>query len=320
MSVTSTGRIIVLSLLLVAVCGAALAFGIAQLRRPQLLEATAAPTTLATLPPASGAGESGTKAESANVESAKAENAKAESAKSESAKGDSAKSESTAALAPLQAEANAVATELAASPPSPVNNHSLPAFDVARIEQSGDAVIAGTAAPGAVVELLRNGERHDQAVADQAGHFVMVPRQLPPGDYELTLRSRLPDGTMGVSKQNVTVALHEAPSSPGPLQSRAEVSANGPGTTAAKRVRQDVAVAQPEATAAIPAPVRGSSPVGAEPKTATTVVSRGDSLWRISRLTYGDGARYALVWRANRDRIRDPDRIFPGQTFVLPAR
>ncbi len=300
MSVTSTGRIVVLSLLLVAACGAALAFGIAQLRRPQLLEAAAAPTTLATLPPASGARES--------------------SAKTESTKTESAKSESTAALAPLQAEASAVATELAASPPAPVADRSMPAFDVARIEQSGDAVIAGTAAPGAVVELLRNGERHDQAVADQSGHFVMVPRQLPPGNYELTLRSRLPDGSVGVSKQNVTVALHEAPSSPGPLQSRAEVSANGPGTAAAKRVRQDVAVAQPEATAAIPAPARGSSPAGAEPKTATTVVSRGDSLWRISRLTYGDGSRYALVWRANRDRIRDPDRIYPGQTFILPTK
>ena len=324
MSVTSTGRIVVLTLLLVAACGAALAFGIAQLRHPQLLEA-AAPTTLATLPPVSGARESiaksdSAKIDSAKIDSAKGESPKSESAKSESPKSESTKSESTAALAPLQAEANAVATELAASPPPPVNDHALPAFDVARIEQSGDAVIAGTAAPGAVVELLRNGERHDQAVADQSGHFVMVPRQLPPGDYELTLRSRLPDGTMGASKQNVTVALHEVPSSPGPLQSRAEVSANGPGTAAAKRVRQDVAVSQPEATAAIPAPARGSSPAGAEPRTATTVVSRGDSLWRISRLTYGDGSRYALVWRANRDRIRDPDRIYPGQTFVLPAR
>src|SRR6266481_4286447 len=148
MSVTSTGRIVVLSLLLVAACGAALAFGIAQLRRPQLLEAAAAPTTLATLPPASGARES-----SAKTESTKAESAKTERAKTESTKTESAKSESTAALAPLQAEASAVATELAASPPAPVADRSMPAFDVARIEQSGDAVIAGTAAPGAVVEL-----------------------------------------------------------------------------------------------------------------------------------------------------------------------
>src|SRR5712691_7024265 len=125
MSVTSTGRIVVLSLLLVAACGAALAFGIAQLRRPQLLEAAAAPTTLATLPPASGARESSaktesTKTESTKTESTKTESTKTESTKTESTKTESAKSESTAALAPLQAEANAVATELAASPPAPV--------------------------------------------------------------------------------------------------------------------------------------------------------------------------------------------------------
>lgn len=49
-------------------------------------------------------------------------------------------------------------------------------------------------------------------------------------------------------------------------------------------------------------------------------VTRGDSLWRISRLTYGEGTRYALVYRANRDRIRNPDRIYPGQVFVLPLK
>src|SRR5277367_312153 len=63
-----------------------------------------------------------------------------------------------------------------------------PAFDISLIGRAGDAVIAGTAAPGATLELLRNGEPHDRAVADQAGQFVMVPPRLPPGEYELTLR------------------------------------------------------------------------------------------------------------------------------------
>jgi nucleoid-associated protein YgaU len=53
---------------------------------------------------------------------------------------------------------------------------------------------------------------------------------------------------------------------------------------------------------------------------ATTVVSRGDSLWRISRVTYGAGMRYAVVYKANRDQIRNPDRIYPGQIFVLPMK
>ncbi len=70
-----------------------------------------------------------------------------------------ARDEGSAALATAQAE----------SPRSPDTDESVPVFDIARIERTGDAVIAGRAAPGAIVELLRNGERHDRAVADQPG-------------------------------------------------------------------------------------------------------------------------------------------------------
>ena len=83
----------------------------------------------------------------------------------------------------------------------------VPVFDIARIEPAGDAVIAGRAAPGASVELLRNGKLHDRAVADHSGQFVMVPSRLPPGEYELTLRSRQPDGKEATSKRSVVVAL-----------------------------------------------------------------------------------------------------------------
>jgi len=125
----------------------------------------------------------------------------------------SAPDQNSAALAAAQAEASAVASELAVSPRSPVTDNSAPAFDIARIERTGEAVIAGRAAPGAMVELMRNGERLDGAVADASGQFVMVPPRLPSGDYELTLRSRLPDGTLATSKQGVVVALAEAESS-----------------------------------------------------------------------------------------------------------
>jgi len=83
----------------------------------------------------------------------------------------------------------------------------VPVFDIARIEPAGDAVIAGRAGPGAIVELLRNGKLHDRAVADHFGQFVMVPSRLPPGEYELTLRSRQPDGKEAMSKRSVVVAL-----------------------------------------------------------------------------------------------------------------
>jgi nucleoid-associated protein YgaU len=62
------------------------------------------------------------------------------------------------------------------------------------------------------------------------------------------------------------------------------------------------------------------SPAVVMPRNPTAVVNRGDSLWRISRITYGDGARYAVVYKANRELIRNPNRIYPGQIFVLPIK
>ena len=107
------------------------------------------------------------------------------------------------ALAAAQAEANAVTATLGGPPPP----DSVPSFDIARIEPTGEAVIAGRATPGAAVELLRDGEVHDRVVADQSGQFVMVPPRLPSGTYDLTLRARDPDGKQTSSKQSVTVAL-----------------------------------------------------------------------------------------------------------------
>jgi nucleoid-associated protein YgaU len=57
-----------------------------------------------------------------------------------------------------------------------------------------------------------------------------------------------------------------------------------------------------------------------EPPIATTTVSRGDSLWRLSRDAYGAGTRYAVIYKANREQIRNPNLIYPGQIFVLPTR
>lgn len=50
------------------------------------------------------------------------------------------------------------------------------------------------------------------------------------------------------------------------------------------------------------------------------VVARGDSLWRISRKYYHAGSKYPRIYRANRDRIADPDLIYPCQRFRVPRR
>jgi nucleoid-associated protein YgaU len=321
-----------------------------------------------------------------------------------------------------------VAGALAGSPAPPDSRDGVPTFDVARIEPTGEAVVAGRAAPGATVELLRNGEPHDRVVADQSGQFVMIPSRLPPGTYDLTLRSRQPDGKQATSRQSVAVALGASPkerpivalmtpdkptvvlsqpaapkpmagavvveaveiepggkfhvsgrarpgaavrlylndsfvasvtggadgrfavtinegvapgsyrvrldeleSNSGAVRARAEVpfnvsdkvaTASVPPQATTSRPPEIAAAQQPQLAAAAPtvAPDRGSPSAVVVPKIATTTVSRGDSLWRISRLTYGAGTRYAVIYKANRQQIRNPNRIYPGQVFVLPTR
>jgi nucleoid-associated protein YgaU len=48
------------------------------------------------------------------------------------------------------------------------------------------------------------------------------------------------------------------------------------------------------------------------------IIRRGDTLWQISRRTYGAGVRYTTIYLANEDKINNPDRILPGQVFGLP--
>jgi nucleoid-associated protein YgaU len=59
---------------------------------------------------------------------------------------------------------------------------------------------------------------------------------------------------------------------------------------------------------------------GARPGASTHVVRRGESLWAISAAdhVYRNGARWLRLYEANRDRIRDPNLIFPGQEISIP--
>ena len=210
--------------------------------------------------------------------------------------------------APAKAEARAETGVPAESSPPADTDRSVPTFDITRVERTGDAVIAGRAAPGATVELLRNGEPLGRAVADQWGQFVMTPPPLPPGTYELTLRSRLPDGKQAISEQKMAVVLDAAESASPAVRSHAETPRPAKDNKMADR-------SAPEAGG----PSQASLP-SRKRSTSAVIVSRGDSLWRISRATYGSGELYPLVLRANRSQIRNPDLIYPGQSFVLPRR
>lgn len=51
---------------------------------------------------------------------------------------------------------------------------------------------------------------------------------------------------------------------------------------------------------------------------AVATVQPGTTLWAIAQERFGDGIMYVKVFEANRDRIRDPNLIYPGQVFRVP--
>ena len=48
------------------------------------------------------------------------------------------------------------------------------------------------------------------------------------------------------------------------------------------------------------------------------IVVRGDNLWNIARAHYGVGFHHTVIYGANKEQIRNPDLIYPGQVFSLP--
>ena len=104
----------------------------------------------------------------------------------------------------------------------------------------------------------------------------------------------------------------------------AAVGAAAPAPAAPEPAPAPIAAAPAPTT---PAPV-AAAPTAPQPEAApqptaalpalTVTVQPGFTLWRIARENFGHGIMYVQVFEANRDKIRDPDLIYPGQVFTIP--
>jgi len=62
-----------------------------------------------------------------------------------------------------------------------------------------------------------------------------------------------------------------------------------------------------------------TTPATDAPATGKVVIQPGNNLWQISRVIYGKGRQYTVIYDANKEQIRDPNRIYPGQIFETPG-
>ncbi len=69
-----------------------------------------------------------------------------------------------------------------------------------------------------------------------------------------------------------------------------------------------------------PAAPAAPEPAGTTGSDRTYVVVNGDSLSKIAKREYGDASKWRTIYEANKDIIKDPDLIYPGQQLKVPGK
>lgn len=66
-------------------------------------------------------------------------------------------------------------------------------------------------------------------------------------------------------------------------------------------------------------PAKTDDPTPPESSSSSYEVSKGDHLWGISGSSYGNPYKWPLIYKANSDKIKDADLIYPGQVFDIDS-
>jgi nucleoid-associated protein YgaU len=189
---------------------------------------------------------------------------------------------------------------------------------------------------------------HDLAVGD----YIIRADLVGPTGMKVLARAAVPfarEAGERVAAVAPSIKAAAEGSAAAPAPKAAEASAQ-PQTTATKEAaapeaaKESAAPAAPAATAetaapaATPAPATGAAAPSATAAPAASgdnkvtlaaplqevqgsvIIRRGDTLWTIADRAYGRGVRYTTIYLANKDQIRDPDMIWPGQVFAMPQK
>ena len=74
------------------------------------------------------------------------------------------------------------------------------------------------------------------------------------------------------------------------------------------------APSQPATATVQPAP----RPAESAPKSSSYTVKSGDCLWNIAKKQLGDGSRWKEIYELNKDKISNPNLIYPNQSLTMP--
>lgn len=163
----------------------------------------------------------------------------------------------------------------------------------------GRAVLSGRAPAGARLFVYVDNNPAGEAVVGEDGAWSFTPKEaIAPGLHVIRIDQ--------VDESGKVLARAETPFEQATFPLAAEAGAEAVAATggeAADAAGQDAA----ETDSAAPLPG------------GTIVVQPGNTLWRLARESYGAGVRYTVIYEANKGQIANPNLIYPGQVFSVPA-
>jgi nucleoid-associated protein YgaU len=209
--------------------------------------------------------------------------------------------------APAAAPEPAVTETAAAQPEATAPSEALAApaislsLDAVDYDNQGNIMFSGRGAAGSNVRLYVDNAPVGESQSGTDGRWSFVgAAQIAPGNH-----------TLRVDEIDAAGAVANRVELPFFREEAAKVAAAEP-------------VAQPEALAPAPESPATEPEVAAaaapdeQPKLGRVVIQPGNNLWRISQVIYGSGVKYTVIYEANREFIRNPDLIYPGQIFKTP--
>jgi len=193
--------------------------------------------------------------------------------------------------------------------PEPIPDPVAPVL-LGAVEVEGNKLfIAGSGEAGRVVNIYLNDKFIGETVVTAQGTFLLeTETKLDFGTHKIRADMLAKSSAVVIARAEVPL-IHDAPPIPKPV-----IVAKAPEPKVEPEPARNLGAVEIE----IPQPAAAPKRVI---RTGTSVIIRkGDNLWRVSRRILGRGIRYSTIYNANRDQIKNPSLIFPGQIFKVPGK
>ena len=200
------------------------------------------------------------------------------------------------------------------------------------VEVEGTKIfIAGSGEPGRVVNVYIDGVFIGKTRVNRNGSFLLEANsKLDFGEH--TVRADMLEIASATVVARAEVPLiHDAPPQSIVVASTPEIAPIKPVQQAkiaapvkviqpASEKTRKLAIVEKAQPAPKPKPVVATKPRRVIRTGSSVIIRKGDNLWRISRRILGRGIRYSTIYQANKDQIKNPSLIFPGQIFGVPEK